>query len=98
MLIPAGNQTVNASLPAYNGWFYNVSIAAQTSIGVGLPATLSFEIGVAPRNPPSAVDFGVVSVNPDQTAEFTIAWSTNYADTGINGVAKYFFNLPTFLF
>jgi hypothetical protein len=38
------------------------------------------------RNAPSAIDFGVVKLNDDGTAEFTIQWSTDYADLGTFGV------------
>ena len=48
-MIPAGNQTVNITLPAYNGWKYDISLYAVNAINASVPANLSFVIAVAPR-------------------------------------------------
>lgn len=83
MFIPVGNNTINASLPAYNGWNYNVSIIGHSLIGESEPSNVSFQITVPPLIPPTPVGFGVVSVE-QRTATFAINWLVNYADIGIN--------------
>lgn len=51
-MIPAGNSTVNITLPAYNGWNYNVSVYAVNSIGTSDPANIAFVLAVGPRYEP----------------------------------------------
>jgi hypothetical protein len=84
VMIPAGNSTVNASIPAYNGWNYNVAVYAVNAMGNSKPANLSFVLAVKPRLAPTAPDFGVVTIEPGHIADFSMEWTVDYTDTGVD--------------
>lgn len=54
-------------------------------LGIYIPSNIFTHYILICRNAPSAVDFGAISVDEaNQTATFTIAWSTDFADTGVS--------------
>jgi hypothetical protein len=83
-MIPTGNQTVNATLSAYNGWIYYVSVFAVNAIGTSEPANITFELAVAPRYAPTAPDFGVVTILPGHVADVSAEFNVDYSDTGLH--------------
>jgi hypothetical protein len=51
LLVPIGTGTITTTLPAYNGYIYNVSVTAVNAIGYGPNSTLNFVVGLPPQYP-----------------------------------------------